>query len=87
MVSVLARQSDSVARLRELAKQAADAEWPGDDQKEIKVTLHQQEKAGVIRVVADAIRKIIDGMRGWPQVLALLILTLGALAAFFISKL
>jgi hypothetical protein len=73
--------------LRELAQQAADAEWPNEEQKEIKVVLHPQEKAGILKGGADAVRKIIDGMRGWPQVLALLILTLGALAAFFISKL
>jgi 4-hydroxy-3-methylbut-2-enyl diphosphate reductase IspH len=87
MVLVMARQSDNVIRLRELAAQAADAEWPDEEPTEIKVVVQPQEKAEMVERGASAIRTVIDGMKGWSQVVALLILVAGGVIVYYISKL
>jgi len=82
------QQSDRVLRLRELARQAADVDWP-DEEKTNPVIVQvgmpmeprpEQKSESKIEEGAQAVTGIVSAVKSWVQVTALGIIALAVVA-------
>lgn len=82
----MAQQSDATIRLRELARQAVDAEWPEEEKTSTKhdvivnVSVPErtmsEQKDSKIEEGAQAVTGIVSAVKSWVQVTALGIIAL-----------
>lgn len=83
----MAQQSDATIRLRELARQAADADWPDEEKTNpviVNVSMPErtmsEQKDSKIEEGAQAVTGIVSAVKSWVQVTALGIIALAVVS-------